>query len=371
MSAKRVVLLYGGRSTEHEISCRSAAYVARHLPKDRYELAVIAIAKDGSWWPQDASAWVEDPPEVLPITQDPDLRHQPASQALLRSFNPTMGSQWGEEAPPIVFPMLHSSGGEDGTLQGLLELCQLPYVGPDCGGSALAMDKILTKEVAAAAGVPVVPYVWFRKGEWQKEPRAWLDRITGSLSFPVFVKPARLGSSVGVSKARDKDELAAALDLAFGFDDKVLVEVGLTVREIEFGVLGGYEDPEISVAGESVAKVGYYDYKSKYQDPDASEVLIPAPITAEQRDEAQIMVKKVFQGLHLYGMARVDLFLTPQGRLFLNEVNTIPGFTSISQYPSLWQHEGYTPADLLIRLLTLAEERHAERQSLATSYSGA
>ncbi len=365
-SAVTVVLLYGGRSTEHEISCRSAAYVVQNLDPKEFDLAVIAITKDGRFVPQDSQTLRRLKPAVLPI--EDKVAWTDTDKELLALFVP--GSRPGklDKSRLVVFPLLHGTGGEDGSIQGLMDLCELAYVGPDVLGSALAMDKILTKELAQTAGIAVVPYVWFRKEEWQGDQAGWVNRICQALAFPVFVKPARLGSSVGISKVADKASLAPAIDAALSFDDKVLIETGMTVREIEFAALGGYE-PRISRGGEAIAKSGFYDYESKYLDPKASEVAIPAKISPELHKEGQEIARRVFQALNLYGLSRIDLFLTAQGRFYLNEVNTMPGFTSISQYPLLWRNEGLSESELLRALIQTALDRRATKAALGRSFA--
>lgn len=350
-----VILLYGGRSTEHEISCRSAGFVVKHLPRERYRLRAVAIDKQGRLVPQDSEALMREQPDVLPV--DP----KGINDEQVRSWL-TPGAVKDENI--VVFPLLHGTYGEDGCVQGLLELCDLPYVGCDPMGAAVAMDKVITKELVRAVGVPVVPSVWLRKDEWVKEPDRWVSRIFEALRLPLFCKPARLGSSVGISKVENRDQLRQALDEAFKFDDKVLVENGLKVREIEFAALGGY-DPQITLGGESVAKKGFYDYEAKYHDPQASEVLVPAPLAESLHEEGRRMAKQVFQSLNLYGLARIDLFLTEEGRFLLNEVNTMPGFTSISQYPMLWRHHGLEGPALLERLFATAFDRQSMRAGLS------
>lgn len=352
-----LILFYGGCSTEHEISCRSASFIIRHLDLNKYNLCAVAMTKDGRLVKQDAEVLLREKPEILPVVDQ-----QVASD---QSLNDILGFGIGKQQDQrsVVFPLIHGTFGEDGCLQGFLELCDIPYVGCDTLGSAVAMDKIIAKEIVKGAGVPVVPSVWLRSEEWREERSRWFARITEALRYPLFVKPARLGSSVGVSKVTNQDELMDALDLAFSYDDKVLVELGLKVREIEFAAIGDYK-PRISGAGESIATRGFYDYEAKYQDSEASRVQIPAKISPALLEEGQKICKQVYQSLHLYGLARVDLFLTEDRRFYFNEVNTIPGFTSISQFPLLLKECGMSEGDIINHLVDSALRRDQTKKGL-------
>lgn len=356
MSEKtKVILLYGGQSTEHEISCRSAAFVTKFLDQKAYELHAIGIDRQGRFLPQPTARYQDETPNVLDIIEG----HTGPSQEMIRCLQPGHGLT--DQDKPVVFSLLHGTNGEDGAMQGLLELCQLPYTGPDVAASALTMDKILTKELAQNAGIPVVPYVWLRKGEWLEDHEAWLQRIRGVLSGPWFVKPASLGSSVGIGRASNLEELEAAIQQAFDFDEKVLVETALKIREIEYAALGDYE-PEVSLPGE-IKSDGFYSYDSKYSDESTAKVEI-ADLSKDAQEEGKDLCRRIYKALNLYGMARIDLFLTDDGRFYLNEVNTVPGFTSISQYPLLWKASGIDYPELLNRLIQLALKRSSSKSQL-------
>ena len=267
----------------------------------------------------------------------------------------------------VVFPVLHGPLGEDGTVQGLLELADLPYVGCGVMASAVAMDKAASKAVFTAASLPQVPYRVFKRTQWQANPAGVLDEIEQHLAYPIFVKPANLGSSVGISKAKDRAGLARALDEAARYDRKLIVEQGIDAREIEVSVLGN-DDPVASVPGEIVPCREFYDYAAKYVEPN-SELLIPAPLTPEQTMAVQQLAIQAFLAIDGAGMARVDFLLDRQsGEIYLNEVNTIPGFTSISMYPKLWEASGLSFSSLVDRLVELALERHEDKSRSETSY---
>ena len=355
-----LILLYGGRSTEHEISCRSAAFVVKNHDPSKYNLKTIAISKDGRFLPQDPQNLIKGQFDVLPICEKGQYDDDTSKLFDLKEARP-------EGLGHVVFPLLHGTYGEDGCMQGFLELCDLAYIGCDPLGSASSMDKVVTKELVKAAQIPVVPSVWLRQEEWLAEKEKWLQRIADALRFPLFVKPANLGSSVGISKVEAFEGLGSALEEAFTFDEKVLVEVGLKVREIEFAAMGGH-DPLISVGGESVAKTDFYDYAAKYEDEKASEVVVPADISQSLQEEGRRICKKVYQCLNLYGLARIDLFLTADDKYYLNEVNTMPGFTSISQFPLLWRHAGLSERDIIDRLVESALKRARVKRKLSRSF---
>ncbi|MBU0492343.1 MAG: D-alanine--D-alanine ligase, partial [Chloroflexi bacterium] len=267
----------------------------------------------------------------------------------------------------VAFPVLHGPYGEDGTMQGLLELADIPYVGAGVLGSALGMDKIAMKAAFAQHDLPIVPFLALKRKDWERDPEAMLDRVAARFGYPCFVKPANLGSSVGITKAHDRDELRAALALAAAYDRKMLAEESIDAREIECSVLGN-DDPIASVPGEVIPSREFYDYAAKYVDED-SELLIPAPIGDERTRQVRELAVRAFLALDLAGMARVDFFLERgTDRLYLNEVNTIPGFTSISMYPKLWAASGVSYTELITRLIELALERHADKQRSRTSY---
>ena len=343
----RVLLLFGGRSAEHDVSRVTAVAVARALDRDRYEVVPVAITTDGRWLLADsAQRAIEAGPAALPSAFSVDGEVAPAVDAL---------------DVDVVFPLLHGPYGEDGTVQGLLELADLPYVGSGVVGSAVAMDKVMMKRAFAAAGLPFARTIDFRDGH---DRAALVGRVEAELRYPCFVKPANLGSSVGVSKAHDRAELETACDLALGYDEWIVIEAAVAGREIELAVLGD-DPPTVSVAGEIVPGDEFYSYPDKYEKDDA-QLLVPAPLTNEQVAEAQALACRAFEACRCEAMARVDLFLRDaDGAFLVNEVNTIPGFTPISMYPRLWEATGVPYPELLDRLIELALARHARRAARA------
>jgi D-alanine--D-alanine ligase len=361
----RVLLLFGGRSAEHDVSRVSAVSVARALDPDRYEIVPVAISKEGRWLlAGEARAQLEHARDALPaafrvegtpVAEVPD----PGSRALV-PIDP--GAELEPTTFDVVLPLLHGPYGEDGTVQGLFELAGVPYVGSGVTGSAVAMDKVIMKRAFAAAGLTVAGWVSFRDGD---DVGALVDEVESTLGYPCFVKPANMGSSVGVSKARDRAALEASVEVALGFDEWVLVEEAIDGREIEVGVLGD-DPPEASVPGEIVPGDEFYTYADKYED-DAADLLAPAPLTDAQAEEVRSLALRAFEACRCEAMARVDFFFeedTParRGRGFIvNEVNTIPGFTTISMYPRLWEESGVAYSELLDRLIGLALARHERR----------
>jgi D-alanine-D-alanine ligase len=371
MPKQDVLVIYGGRSTEHEISCRSAAFILRNLDPAKYNVHAIAIDKDGAWLPQNAPALVADPKGPVPIQRS--LSGQPALPARgdqgpnLLAMLPGQGGRGLDKRSLVVFPILHGTNGEDGTIQGLLELAEVAFVGPDTLGSAVGMDKIVSKKLAQGAGIPVVPWLDTRAQFWPDHRASILAEAEKSLGFPMFVKPARLGSSVGVTKVKSAADLCRACELALSFDDRIMIEKGLSVREIEVAALGDY-DPDVSVPGEVIPHAEFYSYDAKYIDADGASIAVPAVLEPAQVKTAQDLARRVFMALDLYGMARVDLFLEKTtGAFYFNEVNTIPGFTEISQYPLLWQASGVSPKQLLDRLIDLAVRRQGTKTKLSRS----
>ncbi len=358
MGKLKAVVLYGGRSTEHEISCRSASFIYRNIDRQRYDVYAIAIDKQGLWLPQDRKRLEAQCPELMPV--EAHSPSDPESQALLQRI-----FQVGQDKDDIViFNILHGTYGEDGCIQGFLDMQGIAYVGPGTLGSAVAMDKVVAKQLVAAAGLPIVPYVSFRAAEWREKGAALLAEIGQNLRFPVFVKPASLGSSVGVHKVSNPELLSAAIEDALRFDERILVETGFKVREIEYACLGAYT-PDVSLPGEVGVPEGFYSYEEKYSSASKAQVLVPAPLEAALAETGRKMAARIFQALNLYGMARIDLFLNLEDQSFyFNEANTLPGFTSISQYPKLWECSGVNARDLIARLLQLALDRRAQQRSL-------
>jgi D-alanine-D-alanine ligase len=349
----RVGVLFGGRSGEHEVSLVSAASVIRGLDPDKYEAVPIGITKDGHWLIGEGAAKML--PEVLKTGRRVMLTADPTEAALM-----PLDRGAGAQRLDVIFPVLHGTYGEDGTIQGMLDLAGLPYVGAGVLGSAIGMDKDVAKRLCQAAGIPVVPWVTVHRWEWEKDPAAVKSQIEEEFPYPVFVKPATLGSSVGMTKVHNADELGAAMDLACEFGMKILVEKAVSAREIEVSLLGNHE-PKASVPGEIVPHREFYDYTAKYLE-DGTQLLIPAQLKPAQVQKIQSLAVQAFRALELSGMARVDFFLEKKGnKLYLNEVNTIPGFTSISMYPKLWEASGISFRQLIDKLIDLAFELHSER----------
>jgi D-alanine-D-alanine ligase len=371
----RVGVLYGGRSGEHEVSLASAAAVFQNLDPERYEAIPIRINKDGRWVLPSAAPRLTSAAAVIGALatalggsdgkvedeRDAQLVPRPSGQHRERS---ELVAGVGLD---VVFPTLHGPYGEDGTVQGLMELANVPYVGAGVLASAVGMDKAAMKLVFAAKGLPICDYEVVLKHEWRKNEHSVLHTVVNRLGFPVFVKPANLGSSVGISKARHAVELRAAIALAAEFDRKVIVEAAVpSAREIECSVLGN-DEPEASVPGEIVPSREFYDYEAKYLD-EGSVPLIPAPLSEAQAAEVRALSIAAFKAIDGAGMARVDFLLARDtGILYLNEVNTIPGFTTIGMYSKLWAASGLEFPRLIDRLIALALERHAEKQQLRTS----
>jgi len=353
-------VIFGGRSVEHEVSLVSARAVIAALDPERYEAVPIGITKRGRW----VCSGVHS--ALLP---DPSVGGLIALEARGRNGG-RRGMRRGRHEPgslDVVFPVVHGTGGEDGTLQGLLDLAGIPYVGAGVLGSALGMDKAVAKALFRQAGLPIVDYRVIRRRDLERDPVRAAEATEEALGFPCFVKPANGGSSVGVSKARDRRGLSAGLALAARYDRTLLVERAVDAREIECSVLGN-ETPESSVPGEVIPANEFYDYRAKYLDP-GSRLEIPAAIAPEQARRIRDLAVRAFQVLDLAGMARVDFFLDrASDAIFLNEVNTIPGFTPVSMYPKLWEASGVSFPQLVDRLIDLALERHAERKSFVTTY---
>jgi D-alanine-D-alanine ligase len=394
MKKLRVGILFGGRSGEHEVSLLSAASVLNAIDKNKYEVVPIGITKDGRWLtaadaqnllagkaagssaraPQNLRAGDPDstpaaavlaqgesvvvPPE--PVHRDAGLvPFQSDASQLRRSTDRAINVD-------VIFPVLHGTFGEDGTIQGLLELADIPYVGAGVLGSAAGMDKDIMKSLFVAAGIPIVKHVTILRAAWEKEPKKVQKLVESKVKYPVFVKPANLGSSVGISKAHDRKELGPAIEEAAKFDRKIVIEQGVggkkeKAREIECSVLGN-DDPVASVPGEIVPGKEFYDYTAKYLD-EGSQLIIPAKLTKSETRKVQELAVRAFQAVDCSGLARVDFLVDPKSRkIFLNEINTMPGFTSISMYPKLWAASGLAYADLIDRLIRLGIDRHADKK---------
>ena len=386
MKKLKVGVLFGGRSGEHEISLLSAASVLKAINPEKYEVVPIGITKDGLWVsPANAERLLRG--ESVHVdggrhlrAGDPEMTASaavlakgaavivppvPQSDSLVPFESAARAADHGINVD-VIFPVLHGTFGEDGTIQGLLELADIPYVGAGVLGSAAGMDKDIMKRLFAAAGLPIVKHLTVLRTQWEKEPKKVTKEIEKKLKYPLFVKPANLGSSVGISKARNQKELGPAMDVAAGFDRKIVIEQGVggkkqKARELECSVLGN-DEPRSSIAGEIVPAAEFYDYNAKYLD-EGSQLIIPARITRKQMKELQEMAVLAFQAVDCSGLARVDFLMDPKnGKIYLNEINTMPGFTSISMYPKLWAASGLAYPDLIDQLLQLAMERHAEKK---------
>ena len=362
----RVGILFGGRSGEHEVSLTSAASVLKALDPHRYEVVPIGITREGKWLLGSAADKLL--PGVLENGKPVAPSVDPSGPKLI-PLNAEMSPAVRQRPEvDVIFPVLHGTFGEDGTVQGLLELAGVPYVGAGVLGSAAGMDKDIMKKLFRDAGLPVVPWLVVLRSEWKEEPARMARRVGREIRYPLFVKPANLGSSVGISKVRQASELAAAMNLAASFDRKILVEKAVDAREIECSVLGN-DRPEASVAGEVIPVNEFYDYEAKYV-KEGSELIIPARLTRKQMKQVREFSIRAFQAIDCAGMARVDFLLDrKKGKLFVNEINTIPGFTPISMYPKLWEASGLPYSRLVDRLIELAFERHREKTRTRYTYS--
>jgi len=358
----RVAVLFGGQSDEHDVSIRSAQTVIDAIDKDRYEVVPIGITREGRWI-------VDGDPMAALVQASDELSLQAGDGADavgdVEPLSPVAGAMAiaGNSQRPVevVFPVLHGPFGEDGSIQGLFEVAGVPYVGSGVLGSAVAMDKAMTKHVLSQVGVPQLPWLLVNRSDIRDRCEQVVEHIAETLGFPCFTKPANLGSSVGISRVRSREDLTGALNEAAYYDRRIVVEKGIDAREIELSVLGN-DDPVASVAGEVVPRGGFYDYNAKYID-DSTELIVPAKLDPSLLGFLQEMAIDAFRALDLSGLARVDFFVERgTDRIFLNEVNTLPGFTSISMYPMLWEASGVPISELVDRLVGLALERFGERK---------
>ncbi|AUG43119.1 D-alanine--D-alanine ligase [Pseudomonas chlororaphis] len=363
MSKLRVGIIFGGRSAEHEVSLQSARNIVDALDRERFEPVLIGIDKNGHWHLNDTSNFLinQENPALIALNQsNRELAVVPgkASQQLLETSNQELLGH-----VDVIFPIVHGTLGEDGCLQGLLRMADLPFVGSDVLGSAVCMDKDISKRLLRDAGLAVTPFITLNRAT---AARTDFAQAQSKLGLPMFVKPANQGSSVGVSKVTSEAQYHAAIELALGFDEKVLVESAVSGREIECAVLGN-DQPIASGCGEIVVGSGFYSYDSKYIDDQAAQVVVPADLSEEVSERIRALAIEAFQVLGCSGLARVDVFLTQGGEVLINEINSLPGFTRISMYPKLWQAAGMTYSELVSRLIELALERHAARQALKIS----
>jgi len=371
MSGKlRVGIVYGGRSGEHQVSLATAFSVLSNFDYDKYEVIPFYITKTGEWR---TGSLLEAPPKTqqqLLLEEQASLSREMAVASMLSQAGTTTVAVTADEASTeptdgldVIFPLLHGTFGEDGTIQGLFEMAGVPYVGAGVLASAAGMDKIIMKKLFAQEGLPQCIFRGFTRTEWEKKQSFYILEIETALGYPCFVKPANLGSSVGITKAKDREELLEAVQIAFRYDRKVVVEEFVDAREIEVSVLGN-DEPIASVAGEIVSSNDFYDYKAKYVDG-KSAMIIPAEITSEQSEQVREMALRAFKAIDGSGLCRADFFLRrSDGALLINEVNTLPGFTPYSMYPLLWKESGKPYRELLDDLIGLAIERYDERQKL-------
>jgi D-alanine-D-alanine ligase len=367
-SKTRVGIIFGGKSGEHEVSLASAQSVARAIDRNKYDVVMIGITKAGQWIAGDSALAYLATLSPTSLLAPEDAHRDDVSNA------PVVSAGRVPDISPlalidVAFPLVHGPFGEDGTLQGLLEMADIPYVGAGVAASAVGMDKALMKAIFHAHNLPVVNWLVILRREWETQSEDTLYRIESALGYPCFVKPANLGSSVGVSRARDRAELVRALDLAAQYDRKLIVERAVSnVREIECSVLGN-DDPIASIPGEVIPQRAFYDYIAKYASDSGTELVVPADVSPEIARNVQAMAVRAFTAIDACGMARVDFFLERgTNKLWVNEINTIPGFTSVSMYPRMWQASGLSYADLIDRLIQLALERYADKRKSKIVY---
>lgn len=364
----KVGIIFGGRSGEHEVSYCSATSIMKAINKDKYTVVPIGITKEGRWISPEETAQalqsgrIEGKSTVI-------LLNNPSYNNLIRiDNNQKLKKDTSEGKLDVIFPVLHGPYGEDGTVQGLLELANIPYVGAGVAASAISMDKELMKTIFKQKGLPIVKWLTIKRKDWYKSKEEILSLIQNSFKYPLFVKPTNLGSSVGITKVHEAKELEKAIDLASSYDRKILVEQGLEgVKEIECSILGN-DEPRASVVGEVKPAGEFYDYDSKYID-EATQLIVPADLPEEVSRKVQEIALRAFKAIDAAGMARVDFFVTKkENKIYLNEINTIPGFTSVSMYPRMWEASGISYTDLIDRLIQLALERYQDKNQNKTSY---
>jgi D-alanine-D-alanine ligase len=375
MTKIRVGVIFGGRSGEHEVSVRSAGAAIEAFDPEKYEVIPISITSEGHWLAPSESATLLPEAARAKLTEHLDKTDEalsvivdPSRGGLLRR-NDDAGAADGRRLD-VVFPVLHGTYGEDGTIQGLLEMAGVPYIGCGVLASSCGMDKVTMKTLFRDAGLPLCKYLWFLRSEWERSPAPILERVAGEVGYPCFVKPANLGSSVGISRALDAESLIRAIDLAARYDRKIIVEEGLDVREIECAVLGN-DEPEASLPGEYMVldeQAKFLDYTEKYSSTGHVEFVVPAPIPKRLSGRIREMAVRAFKAIDGAGFARVDFFLRRDtNKLLINELNTIPGLTDVSGFPKMWEASGVPFTEALDRLVNLAFERHAEKARNLTS----
>lgn len=363
MKKLKVGVIFGGKSAEHEVSLQSAKNIVEAMDRDKYEPALIGIDKSGKWHINNESSYLlnAEDPKLIQLNKSNDhaaLVPGELEQQLIHAENGNALDQ-----VDVIFPIVHGTLGEDGSIQGMLRIANLPYVGPDVLSSAICMDKDIAKRLMEGAGINVAKGKAYTNAQRNQINYEELVQLLGK---SMFIKPANQGSSVGVSKVSTKEEFEQAIDSAFEYDHKIIIEETLVGREIEFSVLGN-EHPQASLPGEILPKTDFYSYDSKYIDEDGAELAIPAELPEEKMKEMQQVALKAFTTLQCEGLARVDFFLTEEGKIYVNEINTLPGFTQISMYPKLWEESGIGYTDLISQLIELAIERHERHAKLKSS----
>lgn len=359
---QRVGIIFGGKSAEHQVSLQSARNILEAIDKTKFDVVLLGITKQGQWCSYHVDNFLTNPtdPKRIELAKaDGTLQLQPGQQQAISSSSAIDLSQLD-----IIFPIVHGTLGEDGTLQGLLRILNLPFVGSDVLGSAISMDKDVTKRLLRDAGLNIAPFITLTPSNSEAVD---LNEVVSELGLPLFVKPANQGSSVGVSKVETLAQLAPAIQEAFRFDRKVLVETAINGREVECAVLGN-EHPQASRCGEIVLSDQFYSYETKYINEQGAQVKVPADIDETTENKIRDIALKAYQAVECFGLARVDVFLTPSGEVIINEINTLPGFTNISMYPKLWQASGLSYQDLITKLLELAVERHQQQNKIMSAF---
>ncbi|APH06581.1 D-alanine--D-alanine ligase [Bacillus weihaiensis] len=358
---RKVGLVYGGKSAEHNVSLQTALAVINALDMNKFDIHPIYIKENGEWV---RGAALTEPVEALHSLKLEKAGSTISPVSLNTELFPTNSEE--QESLDVIFPLLHGPNGEDGTIQGLLELVNIPYVGNGVLASAAGMDKVIMKNLFAQDGLAQAKYVHFIKSDYEKSTEEALQSVEENLGYPCFVKPANLGSSVGISKCANREELVEAINVAFEYDRKVIVEEGIVGREIEIAVIGN-DDPICSVVGEIAPKKAFYDYKAKYEDGD-TDLIIPGHVTETEYEMIKEMAIKAFKAIDGSGLVRADFFLTEDGKALINEVNTMPGFTPFSMFPLMWKHTGLEYAKLIEKLVDLAIERFEQKQKIKYTF---
>ena len=368
MSRKTIAVLFGGVSVEHEVSLVSSKFIIDNLDPSKFSLLPVFISKDGRWQRAVLENWQEGhPPALVPDSEIVPMLYGSPPGRFAEIIKREIKEIFSVDA---VFPVLHGTFGEDGSVQGLIDLMGVPCVGVDLLGSSLCIDKIVSKNILRDNGIPVVPFFGFARADWQNDKEAVLRRIEGEIGFPCFVKSSNLGSSVGVSRVSSSGEAADAVDASFDFSERVIAERAVVnLREVEVSVIGN-QDPRASLPGELVVKGGFYDYEKKYHD-ESTELRIPCDLAPEIQERVRALALASYTALCCTGMARVDFLVdSDTDQVFVSEINTIPGFTPISMYPKLWEASGLCVGEMLEMLVELAEQRHKMRRELRTDFSG-